>query len=59
MQWVPGIEADSAYDALLSESIEGNLGTALRVCGLRHLIAMKRAAWRPRELDDLKRLGIG
>jgi hypothetical protein len=59
MQWVPGIEEDSAYGALVAESIEGELdGTPLRVCGLGHLIAMKRAAGRPRDLDDLKRLGV-
>ena len=58
MQWVPGIEADPAYDALASESIAGALGgTPLRVCALGHLMAMKRAAGRPRNLDDLKRLG--
>jgi hypothetical protein len=59
MQWVPGIEADPAYLALATESLEGELGgTPLRVCGLGHLIAMKRAAGRPRDLDDLKRLGV-
>ena len=34
-------------------------GIALRVCGLEDLIAMKRAAGRPRDLDDLRRLGAG
>lgn len=59
MQWIPGIEADPAYTALTSEAIAGELdGTPLRVCGLAHLIAMKRAAGRPRDLDDLKRLGV-
>lgn len=58
MQWVAGIDEDPAYAALASESIEGQLdGIPLRVCGLDHLIAMKRAAGRPRDLDDLQRLG--
>jgi hypothetical protein len=58
MQWVAGIDADPAYGALATESIEGELdGIPLRVCGLNHLIAMKRAAGRPRDLDDLQRLG--
>jgi hypothetical protein len=59
MQWVPGIDAESAYASLAPESLEGELdGTPLRVCGLEHLIAMKRAAGRPRDIDDLKRLGV-
>ena len=58
MQWVSGIDDDSAYHTLASEAIAGELdGIPLRVCGLDHLIAMKRAAGRPRDLDDLQRLG--
>lgn len=58
MQWVAGIEADPAYGALDSAAIEGELaGIPLRVCGLDHLVAMKRAAGRARDLDDLQRLG--
>jgi hypothetical protein len=58
MQWVPGIDADPAYEALAMASIQGELdGIPLRVCGREHLIAMKRAAGRPRDLDDLQRLG--
>jgi hypothetical protein len=58
MQWVAGIDSDPAYGALAGAAIEGELaGIPLRVCGLKHLIAMKRAAGRPRDLDDLQRLG--
>jgi hypothetical protein len=34
-------------------------GLPVRVCGLDHLRAMKRAAGRPRDLEDLKGLGEG
>lgn len=48
MQWIPGIDAEPAYGALESEAITGELnGTPLRVCGLAHLVAMKRAAGTP------------
>ena len=58
MQWVAGIDADPAYGALATQAIGGELaGIPLQVCGLDHLIAMKRAAARPRDLDDLHRLG--
>jgi predicted nucleotidyltransferase len=31
-------------------------GIPVRVCGLEHLLAMKRAAGRPEDLKDLERL---
>lgn len=58
MQWIAGIDADPAYSVLASSAIDGELGgVPLRVCSLEHPIAMKRAAGRPRDLDDLRRLG--
>ncbi len=57
MQWVAGIERAPAYQQLAADAIVGELsGVPLRVCSLEHLIAMKRAAGRPRDIDDLSRL---
>ena len=58
MQWVAGIDTEPAYTALAANTLSGELsGVPLRVCGLDDLVAMKRAAGRPRDLDDLQRLG--
>jgi hypothetical protein len=57
-QWASGIEADDLYAELDREALSGSVeGVPVRVCGLNHLRAMKRAAGRPQDLADLERLG--
>ena len=54
MQWVPGIEADHAYETLARDALEADaFGVKLRVCSLPALRQMRRAAGRPRDLQDL------
>jgi hypothetical protein len=57
-QWASGIETDDLYAELDREALVGSVeGIPVRVCGLDHLRAMKRAAGRPQDLEDLRRLG--
>jgi|SRR5215831_7771557 len=57
MQWVAGVEADLAYHELAPRAVAVQFrGSQVRVCGLEHLRAMKRAAGRPQDLADLARL---
>jgi hypothetical protein len=57
MQWVAGIETDLAYSELAPEAFPVTFRDAqIRVCALDHLRAMKRAAGRPQDLEDLRRL---
>ena len=59
MQWVSGIEQNPAYAALAREAISVDFrGGPLPVCGLAHLLAMKRAAGREQDLQDLRELGL-
>ncbi len=54
MQWIPGIAGDHAYPQLAEQSITGvAFGIPLKVCSLEHLRAMKRAADRPQDRQDL------
>ncbi len=58
MQWIAGVDADDLYSALAPDAVAGELdGVPVQVCGLGHLRAMKRAAGRPQDLEDLRRLG--
>jgi hypothetical protein len=60
MQWVSGIDEDPVYRALAREAISVDFrGGPLLVCGLEHLLAMKRAAGREQDLQDLRELGFG
>jgi hypothetical protein len=60
MQWVSGIDEDPVYPALAREAISVDFrGGPLLVCGLEHLLAMKRAAGREQDLQDLRELGLG
>jgi hypothetical protein len=57
MQWVAGIQADLAYPELADQSLTVSFrDTQVRVCSLEHLRAMKGAAGRPQDLEDLQRL---
>ncbi|UUY05088.1 hypothetical protein LRS13_06050 [Svornostia abyssi] len=59
LQWVSGIDADDLYAVLAPDALAGDFeGIPVRACGLSHLRAMKRAAGRPRDLDDLEHLGF-
>lgn len=57
MQWIAGLNADSPYAELADQAIEGQPdGVRVLICSLAHLRAMKQAAGRPRDLDDLAHL---
>jgi hypothetical protein len=58
MQWLSGVDTDDLYGELNPDTLEGSIdGIPVRVCSLEHLRAMKRAAGRPQDLEDLRRLG--
>jgi hypothetical protein len=58
MQWVAGVDTENAYTELEPAAVRVTFrGNEVRVCGLEHLRAMKRAAGRPRDIEDLHALG--
>jgi hypothetical protein len=60
MQWVPGIDADRAYDVLAPDAIAVPFrGVTVRICSLAHLRQMKQAAGRPQDAVDLENLPVG
>jgi hypothetical protein len=59
MQWLSGIEGDLAYAVLAADALVVELaGLLIPVCSLAHLRAMKRAAGRPQDLQDLADLAV-
>ena len=57
MQWLSGVDVEDLYAELNPQAIESEIdGLTIRVCGLEHLLAMKRAAGRPQDLEDLRQL---
>jgi hypothetical protein len=54
MQWIPGIDADHAYSVLAADAeVASAFELEIRVCSLKALRVMKRAAGRPLDLQDL------
>lgn len=59
MQWLSGVPGDHAYPALAGDAMRVVLeGLDVMVCSLAQLRAMKRAAGRPQDLQDLADLAI-
>lgn len=59
MQWLSGVPGDHAYPALAADAMPVELeGLRVMVCSLARLRDMKRAAGRPRDLQDLADLAI-
>ena len=59
MQWVRGVDADDAYGQLAATAVTAEaFGVPITVASLADLRRMKRAAGRPRDLQDLQDLAV-
>lgn len=59
MQWVSGVDEQHAYPRLVRDAIVREFrGADVAVASLESLRAMKRAAGRPQDLEDLRRLDL-
>jgi hypothetical protein len=59
MQWLSGVAGELAYPTLARDVMTVELsGVSVPICSLAHLRAMKRAAGRPQDLQDLADLAI-
>jgi len=57
MQWVNGGDRELEYADLAADALSAEvLGLSISVCSLPALLEMKRAAGRPRDLEDLEHL---
>lgn len=58
LQWISGVPGDLAFDHLSAGAQETDVfGMTVRVCSYDDLVAMKRAAGRSQDIEDLKNLG--
>jgi len=59
MQWIPGIEDEPAFPRLVADAVAAEFrGAEVLVASLAVLQTMKRAAGRPQDIEDLRRLDI-
>ena len=59
MQWLSGVPGEHAYPVLAADALRVELaGLEVSVCSLAQLRAMKRAAGRPQDLQDLADLAV-